>query len=110
MQQTSLPQLVAELLEQAREASSGRAATTLHGGHEQHLRQTVISLLAGRSLGEHNTPGEATLQVLTGSVTLVAGESSCHASAGDYLVIPPQRHNLTAVDDAAVLLSVATGM
>jgi hypothetical protein len=30
------------------------------------------------------------------------------ATVDDYLVIPAQRHNLTAIDDSAVLLTVAT--
>jgi len=108
MKQTSLPNLVEEQLDAARAATSGRAAVTVHGGHEHDLRQTVIALVEGRSLGEHESPGEATLHVLRGRVRLVAGEDSWQGEEGDYLVIPPARHDLTALSDAAVLLTVAT--
>ena len=62
----------------------------------------------GRSLGEHASPGEATLQVLRGSVRPSAESESWHCGTGDHLVIPPQRHDLTALEDAVVLLTVAT--
>jgi quercetin dioxygenase-like cupin family protein len=106
MESISLTALVDEQLDAARKAHSGRAAHTVHGGHNHSLRQTVIALAAGHELGEHASPGEATLQVLHGHVRLSVGEDSCDGSAGDYLVIPAQRHALLAVDDSAVLLTV----
>lgn len=108
MNHTSLPQLVEEQLDKARGASSGRAAVTVHGGREHDLRQTVIALVEGRSLGEHESPGEATLQVLRGQVRLEAAGDAWEGAEGDHLVIPPERHDLTALSDAAVLLTVAT--
>ena len=74
---------------------------------EHVLRQTVIALAAGSGLAEHNSPGEATLQVLRGRVRLTAAGESTEAEAGDLLVIPPDRHSLDATDDSAVLLTVA---
>ncbi|MBP2369287.1 cupin domain-containing protein [Pseudonocardia parietis] len=91
----------------AREARSGRAAHTVRGAHDLVLRQTLIALAAGRELAEHDSPGEATLQVLRGRVRLVAGDDTVEGSAGDLLTIPPRRHALLALDDAAVLLTVA---
>lgn len=108
MRSTSLTRLAEEQLDRARAASSGRAAITVHGGHEHDLRQTLIALAAGRTLGEHDAPGEATLQVLVGTVRLTAGAESWHGAAGDHLVIPPLRHDLLAETDAVVLLTVAT--
>jgi quercetin dioxygenase-like cupin family protein len=46
--------------------------------------------------------------VLSGEVRITAGEESWSGAAGDYLVIPPERHDLQAVSDAVVLLTVAT--
>jgi quercetin dioxygenase-like cupin family protein len=103
-----LPDLVHEHLRMAREGTAGRSAHTLLGGHDQHLRQTVIALLAGRGVEEHESPGEATLQVLSGRVRLSAGDQACDARAGDLLAIPPARHALHAYEDSVVLLTVAT--
>ena len=65
---TCLTDLAREQLEAARGASSGRASVTVFGGQEHDLRQTVIALAGGRSLGEHESPGDASLQVLVGTV------------------------------------------
>ena len=99
--------LADEHLAVARTRPSGRSAHTVHGGHEHALRQTLIALTAGSGLAEHNSPGEATLQVLRGRVRLTAAGDSVEAEAGEFLVIPPQRHSLDAIDDSAVLLMVA---
>ena len=108
MESTSLTSLVESQLAVARESSSGRAAVTVFGGREHDLRQTVIALAAGRSLGEHESPGEATLQVLSGTIRLTAGDDVWEGTSGDHLVIPPHRHDLHAVTEAAVLLTVAS--
>lgn len=107
MEGVSLTGLVQEHLAAAREASSGRSAVTVYGGREHRLRQTLIALRAGERLGEHDAPEEATLQVLDGQVALHAGSDTWRGAPGDHVVIPPQRHDLEAVVDAVVLLTVA---
>ncbi|MBD3944507.1 cupin domain-containing protein [Nocardioides ganghwensis] len=107
MNSTSLFALVDEHLAEARTISSGRSARTLHGGQGHVLRQTLIALAAHRRLGEHESPGEATLQVLRGRVRLHAGDETWNGDVGDLVVIPPARHVLEALEDAAVLLTVA---
>jgi quercetin dioxygenase-like cupin family protein len=108
MQSQSLTDLAAEQLSVARTASSGRAAHTVYGGHSRDLRQTLIALAAGHGLGEHQAPGEATLQVLEGTVRMTAGDESWTGHPGDHLPVPPVRHDLMAETDAVVLLTVAT--
>jgi quercetin dioxygenase-like cupin family protein len=108
MKTTSLTDLAREQLDAARGASSGRASVTVFGGHEHDLRQTLIALAGGRSLGEHESPGDASLQVLVGTVRLTADDEVWEGGEGDYLVIPPRRHDLHADTDAVVLLTVAT--
>lgn len=104
---TSLTALADEHLTAARAAHSGRSALTLHGGREHPLRQTLLALAAGHALSEHESPGEATLQVLRGTVVLTTPEETWRGSAGDYLGLPRQRHDLAAEDDSVVLLTVA---
>jgi quercetin dioxygenase-like cupin family protein len=108
MEATSLTRAGEEQLDTARAARSGRAAVTVHGGHEHDLRQTLIALAEGRSLGEHESPGEATLLVMSGRVRLSAGDDTWEGAEGDHVVIPPHRHDLAALTDAVVLLTVAT--
>lgn len=103
----SLTATAREQLEAAHRASSGRAAATVHGGHERVLRQTVIALVAGQRLDEHENPGEATVHVLSGRVRLQTDGTSWEGAAGDLIVVPQQRHSLHALEDCAVLLTVA---
>jgi quercetin dioxygenase-like cupin family protein len=103
----SLDALARHQLEAASASATGRASRTIFGGHEQVLRQTVIALCAGRSLGEHQNPGEATVHVLLGRVRLVAGDKVWEGRRGDLLIVPPDPHRLDADADSVVLLTVA---
>jgi quercetin dioxygenase-like cupin family protein len=107
VQKTSLDALVGELLTTAATAPSGRAARTVHGGREHVLRQTVIALAAGQSLAEHENPGEATIHVLHGRVRLASGPHSGEGRKGDLLIVPPAPHSLDALEDSAVMLTLA---
>jgi quercetin dioxygenase-like cupin family protein len=107
MQKESLTALVRHHLATATTASSGRSAHTIYGGHERALRQTLIALRAGSNLEEHENPGDATVQVLHGRVTLVVGENRWNGSPGDLMIIPDSRHAVEAVEDSVVLLTVA---
>ena len=106
MESISLTDMASEKLAEARQAHSGRAAHTIHGGHDHELRQTVMALLAGHELSEHDSPGQASLQVLQGHVRLTTGDDEWDGKTGDYVVIPPQRHSLQALDDSVVMLTV----
>lgn len=107
MQRISLDALARQQLEQAAGAGGGHTADTVYGGREKVLRQTVIGMVAGSALTEHENPGEATIQVLRGRVRLVAGDQSWEARTGDMIFVPEARHSLEALEDSAVLLTVA---
>ncbi|WP_431965828.1 cupin domain-containing protein [Actinacidiphila sp. bgisy160] len=107
MQKLSLEAKAREHLERAAASSTGRSAETLYGGHEHTLRQTLIALTAGTILAEHESPGEATVLVLRGRVRLRSGDDVWEAMTGDLLLVPPARHDLQAIEDAAALLTVA---
>jgi quercetin dioxygenase-like cupin family protein len=98
--------LAGELLEKATSEHSGRAGRTLPHPVDG-LRQTLIALRAGAELGEHESPGPASLMVIRGRVRLVAGEQSIELEAHRISPIPDRRHSLHADEDSVVLLSVA---
>jgi len=108
MQKLSLEALARQQLAGAKSASSGRSARTVFGGHEHVLRQTLIALTAGTALSEHDNPGDATILVLSGRVRLTAGAVDWEGREGDFLLVPSARHSLLAVEDAVILLSVAS--
>lgn len=106
MDATSLTQLADEQLAAARQAPAGRSSHTAHGGREHALRQTLVALTSGQELAEHNSPGEATLQVVRGRVRLLAGDDTCEGGEGG-----PRDRSASAspcsLYDAAVLLTVS---
>lgn len=108
MDAAQLPEVVAAQLELARSASSGRSAHTIHGGRERRLRQVVMALAAGHGLDAHDSPPEATLQVLAGHVRLDTGHDVWEGTTGDFVVIPDERHDLKALADSAIILTVLT--
>src|SRR4028119_2477310 len=89
---TQLDELATELLAEATSSSAHRAARTLIAG-QAPLRQTVVPLAAGAEMSEHENPGYATVQILTGNARLVAGSGTWELPAGWHLVVPtdPQR-------------------
>lgn len=106
MNKFNLTDVAAHELSLAAESPAGRSTDTVIGGSRRRLRQSVMTLIAGERLAEHEFPGESTLQILSGSVRLDTGDDSMTGDPGDLLVIPPERHSLTAVTDTAMLLTV----
>lgn len=100
-------ELAAQKLAEATTSSSGRSSVTIHGGREHQLRQTLLALRAGAGLSEHESPGEATLQVLLGSIVLRTATQQWVLAAGDYMVIPDEVHAVDVPEPAAFLLTIA---
>jgi quercetin dioxygenase-like cupin family protein len=101
-----LDRLSAELLERASGERAQRAGNTLPHPVDG-LRQTLIALRGGAELGEHASPGPASLLVLSGRVRLLAGEETVELGPLQFSPIPDRRHSLHADEDSVVLLSVA---
>lgn len=106
MRKHSLTAAARHLLAHAANASSGRSAETVYGGHEHALRHTLIALMQGRSLAEHDSEGEATIYVISGRVRLSTEDADWDAMVGDLLATPPSRHQLEALEDSVILLTV----
>lgn len=102
----NLADLTAELLEKARGSRSGRTAKGIFVG--TYLRQALLTLTEGSELADHDSPPEATLQVIKGSVRLATADESWELRLGDLIPIPEQRHSVTALEDAAFILTIRT--
>ncbi|HET9877473.1 MAG TPA: cupin domain-containing protein [Mycobacterium sp.] len=108
MQKFSLTALARDQLGRAAAGSAGRSATTVFGGHERVLRQTVIALREGHALDDHdNSADDATVHVLSGRVRLTAGDDAWIGRTGDLLVVPSGVHAVNALEDSTLLLTVA---
>ena len=107
MQKISVEALARQQMKQAATAGGQHTADTVYGGHEKVLRQTVIGMIAGARLAEHENPGEATVLILHGRVRLSTADLAWEAARGDLLIMPESRHSLDALEDSAVLLTVA---
>lgn len=107
MTKVSIEALVLQQLHAATEAAGGRAAETVYGGHEKSLRQTVIGMLQGTVLNERGNQDDATVYVLEGCVEMHIGEDVWKARAGSLLIVPRELHRFEAIEDSAILMSVA---
>jgi quercetin dioxygenase-like cupin family protein len=107
MDVTSINALAADQLAKATTAGGGRSSVTVYGRPGARLRQTLIALGAGQVMGEHKSPGDASVLCLQGRVLLRAGESQVELGPGALVAVPPQRHDLEALEPAILLLTVA---
>lgn len=100
-----LSELAESLISELRNHPAGRTAKTIVSGSA--MRAVIIALREGSELAEHDSPAAATLQVIRGKVTLMAGEKNWTLYPGQLVPIPPQRHSVHAHADSAFLLTVA---
>ncbi len=96
-----------DLLTQAHEMSSGRAARTLTPGAGAVLKQTLLAIASGRRLDEHQANGPATVHVLQGTITVRTGDTSLEVPEGHWAAVPEAPHDVLADADAVLLLTVA---
>ena len=95
-----------DLRAEASRMAAGRASRTLTPGAHAPLKQTMIALRAGVALSEHTTNGPATIHLLRGEATINTSQDSVELSAGQWAVVPPQRHDLRTSADTVALITI----
>lgn len=89
-----------------RELKSGHTARTLvkHGS----VRIVLVALKAGATVPEHQTDGRVSIHAIRGHVRVRVGGIAFDLPAGRLLTLDPgERHDVQALDDSAVLLTIA---
>lgn len=99
----SLRDVATQVLGEARSSDSGNAALTLTPTTSGGVKQTVVAVTAGSSIGPEHWNGPATVQVLSGRAT-VGGDT---VGEGEWTVVEGEAADISAEDDLAVLLTVA---
>ncbi|MFD6856082.1 LuxR family transcriptional regulator [Rhodococcus sp. NPDC060090] len=107
MNKMSIEALSRELHDKAAATGKKVVSSTVFGGNEKSLRQTLVVLCAGAQMGEHDSPKEATIYVISGRILLETPPGSWHGRAGALLIMSPGRSTITATEDSVLLLSVA---
>lgn len=92
------------LWEAAKNAVARRAGSTVYRG--DGVRQTLVVILSGEHMAEHESPQEGFLHVLEGRVRLNGDNRSWEIAAGQLFPIPPEKHSVTALDDTVLTLTV----
>ncbi|WP_431840998.1 LuxR family transcriptional regulator [Calidifontibacter indicus] len=104
--QVNLDELIEQQRSKAAASRDGRSAVSIFGGGGKQLGQVLLTLTAGGCLPDHQNPGDATVQVLEGEVTLSSQQGEARLAARDYAVVPHATHRLDAHVDSVVLLTV----
>jgi len=94
------------LLQEARQAAAGRAATTLV--KDGPLRLTLLAVMEGVEIKEHKVAGTVSIQVVTGEVDITAGGQAKHLGEDEALLLGANVvHAVQARSDAVILLTIA---
>lgn len=92
------------LWESAQNAVARRAGSTLYRG--DGVRQTLVVILSGEEMGEHESPQEGFLHVIEGKIRLHGKDRSWDIAAGQLFPVPPEKHSVTALEDTVLTLTV----
>jgi len=86
--------------------STGQNARTLV--KYEDLRVVLIALQPDARLSEHQTEGRVSVHVISGHVQVRASGRTFNLRTGGLLTLDPAiRHDVTAIDESAILLTIA---
>jgi quercetin dioxygenase-like cupin family protein len=75
---------------------------------EADVRVVLTTLKAGAVVKEHRVPGPATVQTLSGRISLRLPDQTVELSAGQLLALPGNvAHDVEAIDNSAFLVTIA---
>lgn len=93
-----------QLYETARTAVARRAGSTVYRG--DGVRQTLVVILAGEEMAEHESPQEGFVHVMEGKIRLDGYQRSWEIEAGQLLPVPPEKHSVMALEDSILTITV----
>lgn len=105
---TNLQQTAQAHLTYARAEKNGRSSEMLI--HDGPLRQSVLALVKGTALGEHNAPPAASLLVLEGAVRITTPSGETDLVNGEIAALTHERHAVLALEDSVFLLTTVTSI
>lgn len=103
----ALSDAIMKAIDKARESENGRHAELIVS--DGPLRQTVIALVTGTQLGEHNSPPAASIQVIRGTLR-VTGQDPVVLESGVLDTLTHHRHSVEALEDSVFLLTTVTSV
>jgi quercetin dioxygenase-like cupin family protein len=103
---TDIDQVGREHLDVAVDSPHGRSAVMV--AQDGPLRQTIIALRAGTTMGEHNPPLAGSIYVLEGAITVVSASDRAAVNEDQLALLPRERHSVEAVEDCVFLLTAVT--
>jgi quercetin dioxygenase-like cupin family protein len=75
---------------------------------EAGVRVVLTTLKAGAVVKEHRVPGPATVQALSGRISLRLPDQTVELSGGQLLALPGDLpHDVEAIDDSTFLVTIA---
>ena len=92
------------LQDAARNAVARRAGSTIYRG--DGVRQTLVVILKGEEMAEHESPQEGFVHVMEGKVRLKGQGRSWEIHSGHLLPLPPEKHSVLALEDSVLTLTV----
>ena len=104
----SIAAVMREQWDHAHRSPRGHSSAAIDAAPADRFRHSVVAITAGNRINEHHGLGTTSLHVLIGRVRVACATESSEVSSGELVVLPRSPHSVTALEDSAVLLTIAT--